>query len=321
MKLGLLTVMFGNTPLKDVFDMIRPLGLDCVELGTGNYPGGAHAPVKELLASKPKREELLAMVKGEGYSISALSCHGNCLHPDKAFAKANIQTQTDTIKLAELLGVKTIIDFSGCPGSDKNSTKPNWVTCAWPPDYLDILDYQWNEVVIPYWTKQAKFAKDHGVRVAFEPHPGFVVYNTETMIKLRKACGTNLGANFDPSHFFWQGMEPIECIKALGGSAIFHVHAKDSKVYEQNAMINGVNDTKHYGDEANRSWLFRTCGYGHSLEWWKDFFSTLRLIGYDGPVSIEHEDSFMSAREGLTKAVEFLKQAIITEKPSAMTWA
>jgi len=321
MKLGLLTAMFGNTPLKEVCDMIRPLGLDCVELGTGNYPGSSHAPLKELLASKPKRDELLALVKGEGYSISALSCHGNCLHPDKAFAKANIQVQTDTIKLAELLGVKTIIDFSGCPGSDKKAEKPNWVTCAWPPDYLEILDYQWNDVVIPYWTKQAKFAKDHGVRVAFEPHPGFVVYNTETMIKLRKACGTNLGANFDPSHFFWQGMEPIECVKALGGAAIFHVHAKDSKVYEQNAMINGVNDTKHYGDEANRSWLFRTCGYGHSLEWWKDFFSTLRLIGYDGPVSIEHEDSFMSAREGLTKAVEFLKQAIITEKPSAMTWA
>src|SRR5690606_37032517 len=164
-------------------------------------------------------------------------------------------------KLAELLGVKTIIDFSGCPGSDKKAEKPNWVTCAWPPDYLEILDYQWNDVVIPYWTKQAKCAKDHGVRVAFEPHPGCVVYNTETMLKLRKACGTTLGCNFDPSHFFWQGMEPIECVKALGGSAIFHVHAKDSKVYEQNAMINGVNDTKHYGDEANRSWLFRTCGY------------------------------------------------------------
>ncbi len=321
MKLGLLTVMFGDKPLKEVFDVIRPLGLDCVELGTGNYPGGAHAPVKELLASKPRRDELLAMLKGEGYFISALSCHGNCLHPDKAFAKANQKAQTDTIKLAEKLGVKTIIDFSGCPGGSKKDTMPNWVTCAWPPDYQDILDYQWNEVVIPYWKKQAKFAKDHGVRVAFEPHPGFVVYNTETMIKLRKECGKNLGCNFDPSHFFWQAMDPVESIKALGGDAIFHVHAKDSRVDPVNASINGVLDTKHYGDEANRSWLFRTCGYGHSLEWWKDFFSTLRLIGYDGPVSIEHEDSLMSSHEGLTKAVEFLRQCIITEKQSAMTWA
>ena len=321
MKLGLLTVMFGDKPLKDVLDIIRPLELDCIELGTGNYPGDSHAPLKELLSSKPKRDELLAMVKGEGLSISALSCHGNCLHPDKAFAKANQKVQTDTIRLAEKLGIKTVIDFSGCPGSDKKATRPNWVTCAWPPDYLDVLDYQWNDVVIPYWTKQAKFAKDHGVRVGFEAHPGFVVYNTETLLKLRNACGNNLGANFDPSHFFWQGMEPIESVKALGGKAIFHVHAKDSKVDPVNAAVNGVLDCKHYGDEANRSWVFRTCGYGHSMEWWKDFFSTLRLVGYDGPVSIEHEDSLMSSQEGLTKAVEFLKQCVITQKQSAMTWA
>lgn len=321
MKLGLLTVMFGDTPLKDVLDLIRPLGLDTVELGAGNYPGDSHCPTKELLKSKPKRDELLAMIKGEGLEISALSCHGNCLHPDKAFAKQHQQTQSDTIKLAGLLGVDVVNDFSGCPGSDPKATKPNWVTCAWPPDYLDILDYQWNEVVIPYWTKQAKFAKDNGVKIAFEAHPGFVVYNTETLLKLRKACGNNLGANFDPSHFFWQGMEPIESVKALGGKAIFHVHAKDSKVDPVNAAVNGVLDTKHYGDEANRSWLFRTCGYGHSLEWWKDFFSTLRLVGYDGPVSIEHEDSLMSSKEGLTKAVELLNQCIIRDKPSAMTWA
>ena len=321
MKLGLLTCMFGDKPLKDVLEIIRPLGLDTVELGAGNYPGDAHAPTKELLASKPKRTELLAMIKGEGLEISALSCHGNCLHPDKAFAKANAKTQSDTIKLAGLLGVKTINDFSGCPGSDKKAQQPNWVTCAWPPDYLDILDYQWNEVVFPYWRKQAKFAKDHGVRVAFEAHPGFVVYNTETLLKIRKECGNNLGANFDPSHFFWQGIEPIESVKALGGKAIFHVHAKDSKVDPVNGSINGVLDCKHYGDEANRSWVFRTCGYGHGLEWWKDFFSTLRLVGYDGPVSIEHEDSLMSSQEGLTKAVEFLKQCIIRDKPGAMHWA
>ncbi len=321
MKLGLLTCMFGDKPLKEVLELIKPLGLDTVELGAGGYPGDAHAPTKELLASKPKREELLAMIKGEGLEISALSCHGNSLHPNKALAKEFQKAQSDTIKLAGLLGVKTINDFSGCPGSDKKAEQPNWVTCAWPPDYLEILDYQWNEVVIPYWTKQAKFAKDNGVRVAFEAHPGFVVYNTETLLKIRKACGNNLGANFDPSHFFWQGIEPIESVKALGGNAIFHVHAKDSKVDPVNSSINGVLDTKHYGDEANRSWVFRTCGYGHSLEWWKDFFTALTLAGYDGPVSIEHEDARMSSQEGLTKAVEFLKQCIIRDKPGAMHWA
>ena len=320
MKLGFLTAMYGNMPLKKVLELTRPLCLEAVELGTGNYPGDPHAPLQELLKSKPKRDELLALLKGEGLILSALSCHGNCLHPDANFAKKSQQVQTDTIKLAEMLGVKVVIDFSGCPGSDEKATRPSWVTCPWPPDYLEALDWQWDKKVIPYWTKQAKFAKDHGVNVGFEMHPGFVVYNTETLLKLRKACGSSLGANLDPSHLFWQGMDPIDVVRALG-KAIFHVHAKDSLVYEQNARVNGVLDTKHYGDEINRSWIFRTCGYGHGIEWWKDFVSTLRMVGYDYVLSIEHEDSLMSNNEGLRKAIECLKQAIISEKVTAITWA
>lgn len=321
MKIGCLTAMFGATPLKEVLEKLAPLGLQTVELGTGNYPGCPHCNPDELLDSKPKRDALLAMIKGAGLEISALSCHGNALHPDSAFRTKSVDTLNKTIRLAEQLGVQTVIDFSGCPGSDEESTKPNWVTCAWPPDYLDILNWQWEKKVIPFWTQQAKVARDHGVRIAFEMHPGFVVYNTETLLKLRAACGDNLGANFDPSHLFWQGMEPVDCVRALGGDAIFHVHAKDSKVYEQNARVNGVLDTKHYGEEIKRSWIFRTVGYGHDISWWNDFFSTLRMVGYDGAVSIEHEDSLMSSMEGLTKAVETLKKALIFEEKTAMTWA
>ncbi|MFA6322776.1 MAG: sugar phosphate isomerase/epimerase [Candidatus Buchananbacteria bacterium] len=314
--------MFGDKPLTDVLAILRQFDLKAVELGAGNYPGSAHLAVEELLKSKSKRDELKAMLKGEGLNISALSCHGNCLHPNPDFAAKNAEVQTKAIKLAGLLEVGVINDFSGCPGDGPNAAKPNWVTCAWPPDFLDILEWQWNEVVIPYWTKQAQFAKDNGVVVAFEMHPGFVVYNTETLLKLRQACGDNLGANFDPSHLFWQGMDPIASARVLGKEkAIYHVHAKDVRLDAGNTAINGVLDTKHYGDELHRSWIFRTCGYGHSLEWWKDFFSTLRMVGYDGAISIEHEDSLMSAREGLSKAAAFLRDAMIIEEPSVMTWA
>lgn len=321
MKLGFLTAMFPDKSLDEVLDIIRPLELDTIELGTGNYPGGPHIDLEGLLASKKARTEFLDKLKREKLSISALSCHGNCLHPDKAIAKAHADVQTKTIKLAGLLGVKVVNDFSGCPGSDPKATKPSWVTCPWPPDFLETLEYQWDKVAIPYWTKQAKFAKDNGVKIGFEAHPGFLVYNPETILKLRKACGTSLGANFDPSHFFWQGIDPVEAVRYLGGSAIFHVHAKDSKVYEQNARVNGVLDVKHYGDEINRGWIFRTCGYGHGYDWWNDFVSTLRMVGYDGALSIEHEDSLMSGMEGLTKAVDFLKKVLIFQKKSAMTWA
>jgi sugar phosphate isomerase/epimerase len=274
MKLGFLTALFSDKSLAEVLDIIRPLGLQTIEFGAGNYPGSAHLDVEGLLKSKPRRDELKAMLKGEGLEISALSCHGNCLHPDPAFARQNIETQTNAIKLAHLLGVKVVIDFSGCPGSDEKATKPSWVTCPWPPDFIETLEWQWEKKVIPYWKKQAKFAKDNGVKIAFEAHPGFVVYNPETILRIRKECGNNLGANLDPSHFFWQGIDPVEAVRALGGNVIFHVHAKDSKVYGPNARVNGVLDTKHYKDELNRAWIFRTCGYGHGYDWWNDFIST-----------------------------------------------
>lgn len=320
MKLGCLTAMFGDMPLEDVLGILRNYELQAIELGTGNYPGSHHVPVAELLQSKPARQEFLAMLKGQGLEISALSCHGNCLHPNQDVANACIEVQTNTIKLAEMLGVSTIIDFSGCPGEGPGATKPNWVTCAWPPDYLDILNWQWNEIALPFWEKRAAFSADHGVKVGFEMHPGFLVYNTETLLKLRNACGNNLGANFDPSHLFWQGMDPIACVRALQ-DAIFHVHAKDCKVNQYATAVNGVLDTKHYGDELNRSWIFRTCGYGHNEDWWKDFVSTLRMVGYDGTISIEHEDSLMTNREGLEKAVDFFDRVLMYQDKGAMTWA
>ena len=320
MKLGCLTAMFSDKSLKQTLDILRPFGLQTVELGVGNYPGSPHVPVKQLLKSPKKCKEFVKMLKGEGLEISALSCHGNCLHPDPAFAKANAKAQTDAIVLASKLGVKVVNEFAGCPGADEKSTKPNWVTCAWPEDFAEIVQWQWDKKVIPYWRKQAKFAKNHGVKIGFEMHPGFVVYNCDTLLRIRKECGASLGANFDPSHLFWQGMDPIACVRQLG-NAINHVHAKDSKVDPFNAAVNGTLDYKHYGDEIKRSWIFRTVGYGHGLDWWCDFISTLRLVGYDGAISIEHEDSLMSSMEGLSKAVALLKQALIFQKPTAMTWA
>jgi sugar phosphate isomerase/epimerase len=321
MKLGVFTALFGDRTLKKTLDIIRPFELQTIEFGVGNYPGSAHLNVGQLLNSKSKRDRLLAVLEVNGLEISALSCHGNALHPDTAFAKKSIETLDDALDLAEKLGVRNVIDFAGCPGSDPKAQKPCWVTCPWPPDFQEILDWQWNEKVIPFWTKKAELAAGHGVRIAFEPHPGFVVYNPETLLLIRGECGNNIGANFDPSHFFWQGIDPVEAVRAIGGKAIFHVHAKDTKIYEHNCKVNGVLDTKEYSYELTRSWIFRTCGYGHGFDWWNDFVSTLRMMGYDGTLSIEHEDSLMSNMEGLTKAVEFLKRVVITQKATDMSWA
>lgn len=319
MKIGVLTVLMSGEPLEKVLDFVAESGAQAVELGTGNYPGNAHCDPDKLLESDKARKDLLKAVEKRGLIISALSCHGNPLHPNRDFAQGQHETHRKTVMLAQKLGLDTVINFSGCPGDSPSAKKPNWVTCPWPPDYSEILDWQWKRKVIPYWKAEAKFAKEHGVRIAFEMHPGFVVYNVETMLRLRKACGDNLGANLDPSHLWWQGMDPLVAIRALK-DCLYHFHAKDCRIDPLNTPVNGVLDTKSYTEEVKRSWIFRTVGYGHDLNTWKDIVSELRLAGYDHVLSIEHEDSLMSPREGLLKAVELLKQAVITEQPGAAWW-
>ncbi|MBA7624054.1 Inosose dehydratase [subsurface metagenome] len=253
--------------------------------------------------------------------ISALSCHGNALHPQKSVSDEHTADLVAAIELASKIGVKVINDFAGCPGAGEDAKYPNWITCPWPTYFGDSVKWQWGKKVVPFWKEMAKLAKNAGVKFGFEMHPGDVVYNTEALLKLREEVGAEeISCNFDPSHLFWQGMNPIVCIKKLGNT-IVHVHAKDSKVDRSVVDFRGVNDWKHYGDLAKRAWTFRTVGYGHGVEFWNDFVSALRLVGYDGVISIEHEDPLMSANEGLSKAIEFLNKVLLYEKVGEMWWA
>ena len=320
MKIGVFTVLFAQRPFDEALDYIKETGCEAVEIGCGAYPGNAHCDPAALLKDSAARKAFKEAVDSRGLEISALSCHGNPLHPDAAFAKKDDQTFRETVQLAAELGVKTVITFSGCPGDSETSQKPNWVTCPWPTDFSEILEWQWSERVAPYWSDAAAFAKEHGVRVAIELHPGFVAYHTESFLRLREIGGETIGVNFDPSHLFWQGMDPLVCTRELGDK-IFHVHMKDTWLDQPNIRRNGVLDTKPYTDEKNRSWIFRTVGYGHGSEFWRAFISELRLAGYDGALSIEHEDSILSINEGFTRAVQFLKESVITEKPGEVWWA
>jgi len=321
MKLGVFTCLLSNLPLAEALAYFKSLGIEMVEIGCAGYPGNAHADPAELLNNPEKLAAFKKTIADSGMEISALSCHGNPLHPNKKIAQEFDAGMTYTVLLAEALGIHQINTFSGCPGDYEGAKYPNWVTCPWPPDFLEILDWQWNEKLIPYWKDFVEFAKFHGVdKIALELHPGFCVYNTESLLKLREAVGPEIGANFDPSHLLWQGMDPIACIRAMG-DAIFHFHAKDTKIDAMNTAVNGVLDLKPYGDEINRSWIFRSVGYGRGAEYWKEIVSNLRMVGYDYAISIEHEDSLMSQNEGLGKAVALLKDVIIRETPGEMWWA
>ena len=322
MKLSVLANLYGAKSLDETLQILTGLGVHTVEIGAGGYPGKAHCNPEELLADEKKFEQFVATFKKYDVEICALAAHGNPLHPNKEIADAFHKDFENAVLLAEKLGIDTVITFSGCPGDHDGAKNPNWVTCAWPDDFVEILNWQWEEKVIPYWKKTGAFAKAHGVsHIAFEMHPGFCVYNPETLLKLREAVGDVIGANFDPSHLIWQGIDPVAAIRALKG-AIYHVHAKDTKIDKYNTAVNGVLDTKHYGRELERSWVFRTVGYGNNESYWRDLVSNLRLCGYDRVLSIEHEDSVMSIDEGLRKAVSFLKDIIIVEeKPTTMSWA
>lgn len=321
MKIGVLTVVHQDLPLETALDRLVELGVEGVELGTGNFPGNAHADPAALLADRARAAALRRAIETRGLTISALSCHGNPLHPSPDVAHAAHQTWVATAELAELLEVGVVNTFSGCPGDGGEGRCPNWITCPWPPEFATTLAWQWEQRAIPYWQEQCELARRHGVRIGLEMHPGFLVYNPETLLSLRAAAGEQIGANFDPSHLFWQGIDPVLAIRRLSAAgALFHVHAKDTFIDRHNVDADGLLDTKPYDRVRDRAWTFRTVGFGHGEGTWRDIVSALRVAGYDDVISIEHEDILLSRDEGLSRAIEFLRRLVPREPPAEAWW-
>jgi sugar phosphate isomerase/epimerase len=307
MTIGLFLAIYGDRPLEEALDAAVGLGCGAVEIESKATSG--HCRPAELLRDADARDRFAHLVAERGLVVSALSCHGNPLHPDAQVAAAADRDYRETVQLAAELGVETVITFSGCPGESERSLRPSWVICSWPHEYPETLAWQWEERVLPYWAEAGTFAALHGVRVAIEPHPGFVVYNTATMLRLRGAVGDAVGVNFDPSHLFWQGMDPLACAAALAGS-IFHVHAKDTAFQAGALALNGVLDPIPSDRPDERSWLFRSVGEGHPAPWWRELVSVLRAASYDGALSIEHEDPLLSREDGLAVAAATLREAL-----------
>lgn len=320
MNLGVFIAMFRDIAFEKMLDYVAGQGVQAVEINCGGYVGDTYCKPVELLNNDKACSAFKNAIERRGLRISALSAHANPLHPDPAIGEPHRAAVSNGIRLAEKLGVDTIVTFSGCPGGGPEDKTPNWVTCPWPPDFSQTVKWQWEAVLLPYWQETARFAQEHGVRTAIEMHPGFCVYNPETALALRDAIGSTIGTNFDPSHLFWQAANPVHAIRALGDS-IYHFHAKDTVIDPVNATLNGVLDTKSYADFSRRSWIFRTVGYGHDEEVWRAMISNLQLVGYQGAISIEHEDGLMSQNEGFEKAVGFLKTLIIQDQPGQAFWA
>ncbi|WP_202081607.1 sugar phosphate isomerase/epimerase family protein [Caldalkalibacillus salinus] len=321
MKVGVFTVLFAQKSFEDMLDYVQQSGLKAVEIGTGGYPGHAHCDRDALLESEEKRRDYLDKVTARGLEISAFSCHGNPISPDTAFAEESRQALRKTIQLASQMDVPVVNCFSGTAGDHEQAKYPNWPVTPWPNEYGDILKWQWEEKLIPYWKEIGAFAQAHGVKIGLELHGGFLVHTPHTMLKLREATCEAIGANLDPSHLWWQGIDPVAAIKILGqANAIHHFHAKDTYIDQDNVNMYGLVDMQPYGEVQTRAWTFRSVGCGHSMQEWSDMISALRTYGYDHVVSIEHEDPIMSIEEGFARAVKNLNDIIIEEQPSDMWW-
>ncbi|AHG01648.1 xylose isomerase (plasmid) [Halostagnicola larsenii XH-48] len=321
MEIGVLTVALAGESLEDTFAYLEEQGVDAVEIACGGFVGDDHLPQETYLDDEDAHAELMALLDMYDLHISALATHNNPLHPDDERAAEADEELRGAIRLANQLGVDTVTTFSGLPAGGPADEVPNWITAPWPPEHLSAHEYQW-EVAVDYWSELAEFADDHGVNVGLEMHPNMFIYEPHGLLDLREETNERIGANYDPSHLVWQGIDITESIRLLGEEdAIHHFHAKDTKVYDANSREKGVLDTTPYTDEINRSWLFRSIGYGHGEEFWKDIVSTLRMVDYDGVLSIEHEDSLTSPNEGLEKAIDVLDRAVFETTPGDAYWA
>jgi sugar phosphate isomerase/epimerase len=320
LKLGLFTPVFGKLSFQAMLEQFaRYKALTAIELGTGGWPGSSHVDVDSLLDDRQRALDFAARIRDAGLTISALSCHNNPVHPDPEIARHDDATIRKTIQLAERLSVPVVITFSGCPGASASDRTPNWIIAPWPPEFADALDWQWEQRLIPYWKDAAHFAADSGVKIALEAHPGFCVYNPETLLRLRASTHPSLGINLDPSHLWWQGVDIPVAIELLKDS-IFHVHAKDVALQKAKIAQTGVLDAKSYLKMQERAWNFRSVGWGHGALEWKAIVSALRLAGYDYVLSIEHEDALASIDDGLSSAINFLNGVLLHEPPVEAWW-
>lgn len=307
MKLGFVSDSLSAMVFEKMLDEAVRLNLSGVEVNTGGWSTAPHFNLQQMLQSPGARRDFQHAFSDRGLELISLNANGNPLHPTD---HAQADCLKDTIRLAGEMGITTICTMSGLPAGSATDKIPNWVVSSWPPETQEILGYQWDEKLIPFWTEIAALAQKHGVeRIALELHGNQCVYNVPSLLKLRNAIGPVIGANLDPSHLFWMGADPFAAIDALG-PALYHVHAKDTLLNPSVQKTTSLLENGGLMDIAARSWSYVTLGFGHAEEWWRQFCYRLRMMGYDGWLSIEHEDVMLNSLEGLEKSAKLLQNVM-----------
>ena len=304
MKIGIVSDSLGHLSFEELLDAAVELGVQGVEVNTGNWSSAPHIDLPAMVTDAGARGRFLGSFERRGLELIALNANGNQLHPTSGEKQS--KTLHDTIRLAGMMGIKTVCLMSGLPAGGPKDKTPNWIVSSWPPETGEILAWQWREKLIPYWKDLAALAQANGVKkLCVELHGNQLVYNVPSLLRLREEIGSIVGANLDPSHLMWMGADPLVAIDALG-NAIHHVHAKDTYLNKPKQATTSLLENGSLTDIPARSWTYITLGYGHGEGWWREFCYRLRMAGYDGWLSIEHEDVMLSRMEGARRSVQLL---------------
>jgi sugar phosphate isomerase/epimerase len=312
MKSGLFTNCFKDKSWEEVCIFAKEAKITCLEVGAGGLHGTSHCDPRQLVKEDNGPRDFLKTAEKHGIEIGSFSCMGNPLHPNKKIADGYAGDLLAVIELASKIGVKVVNSFAGVPGAAPDGLYPSWIGLPYPPEYTGYVKWQWEDKIIPFWKDMSVKLKKHNVVLGFEMHPGDSVYNTSTMLRIREAVGDTMGCCFDPTHLFWQNIDPIKSILALG-DAVVNVHAQDMAFNVKKIDLDGVLDYTNYEDYEDRAWHFKIPGYGHDEHFWKNMVSALRRVGFDGALNLEHQDPMMSYEEGFRKGREFLDRIIFSE--------
>ena len=319
MKLGVISQNLEPFAFEDGLRYARDKGFQAVEVGACGLWGRGYCDTERLLADPGEIQRWLDTFARHDLEISALGGHGAPLLPDKQTAATYSREFRQTCELMERAGIKRITLLAGLPEGAEGDTAPNWVTFAEWPFLRDTLDWQWEQRLLPYWREHGKIAADHGVTLCFEMHGGDMIHNPVTLKRLHEEIGPVVACNFDISHLWYQGIDPVDALYYLG-PLVQHVHAKDILINRHNARVRGMMDSTSTEQSAERSWTYTLAGWGHDEATWREFVTTLRLTGYDHVISLEMESEYFEVEEGLDKSVAFLKPLILEKPPGAKWW-
>jgi sugar phosphate isomerase/epimerase len=312
MRIGVYSDSLPKLSRRELFAWCAERGVTDIELGVGAW-GPWPRPHLDLatIGTAKERDRLSGELKEHGLRLGAVNAAGNLLHPDQKKREDAQARFRAAVELAVALGVKRVVTMSGCPagaGGGGLGVFPCWATSC---DDENLFAWQLENSLGPFWRATSDWLEKAapGVMICLELHPGVAIFSTAGFEALAAHVGKNVGLNLDPSHFWWQGIDPVTVIEALG-ERIGWAHGKDTLLYPERIRRHGLLHFAPPTDATHAPWHFAPVGEGHDDKTWAVLLGALRAAGYDDVISIEHEDPRYDGPQGTERSLAGLRRAL-----------